>query len=145
VQLAESKQVVDLTINVLDARVGNHGGAVAVLEKILSCLDKNQTCALRFQSRGQFPCQDSAAEIVYHRMQIRARTVEQFDDRHINVPVFIRFARANTLFGLGRIDAVTWPNPSTLADEAPPRRWRNKHLGIYSLFRTPSDRTEGIY
>ena len=65
------------------SRVGNHGGAVGVLGKILCCLDKNQTCALRFQSRGQFPCQDSAAEIVYHRMQIRARTVEEFDDRHV--------------------------------------------------------------
>jgi hypothetical protein len=87
------KKVVDLAIDVLDARVGNHGGTVAVLGKILRCLDKNQTCALRFQSRGRSPCQDSAAEIVYHRLQIRARTVEQFDDGHVDVPVFVGFVR----------------------------------------------------
>ena len=90
-QLPESQKVVDLTIDVLDARVGNHGGAVAVLGKILRCLDKNQTCALQFQSRGQSPGQDSAAEIAYYRVQIRARTAEQFDDRHVDVPVFVGF------------------------------------------------------
>ena len=40
VQLPESQKAVDLAIDVLDARVGNYGGAIAILGEILRCLDE---------------------------------------------------------------------------------------------------------
>ena len=128
VQLPESKKVVDLAIDVLDARVGNHVGAVAVLGKILCCLGKNQACGFRFQSRGQSPGQDSAAEIVDHRMQVRARAIEQFDDRDVDVPILIGFGRPNAVLGLGRIHAVARSKPSPFANQAPPGGGRGKDL-----------------
>lgn len=39
-------------------------------------------------------------------MQVRARAIEQFDDRDVDVPRFIRFGRPNAVLGLGRIHTV---------------------------------------
>ena len=63
-QLSETKKVVDLAIDVLDARVGDHRGTVAILGEILRRLDKDLTGGLCFQPQGQFPGQNSAAEII---------------------------------------------------------------------------------
>jgi hypothetical protein len=103
-------------------------GAIAILGEILRGLDENLTGGLRFEVQSQLPGQDSPTEIVDHRMQIGAGAIEQFDNRDVDVPVFVGFARANTLFGLGRIDAMTWPKPSAFANEAPPCRRREEDL-----------------
>jgi hypothetical protein len=127
-QLPETKKVVDLIIDILDVRVGYHGGAIAILGEILRCLDENLTGGLRFEVQNQLPGQDSPAKIVDHRMQIGAGAIEQFDDRDVDVPKFIWFGRPNTFLGFGRIDAMTWPKPSAFANEAPPCRRREEDL-----------------
>jgi len=66
VQLPESPKAVDLAIDVLYARVGNHGGAIAILGEILRCLDENLTGGLRLEPQNQLPGQDSPTEIVDH-------------------------------------------------------------------------------
>jgi hypothetical protein len=86
VQLPESPKAVDLAIDVLDAGVANHSGAIIILGVILRCLDENLTGVLRFEVPNQLPGQDSPTEIVDHRVQIRARAIEQFDDRDVDVP-----------------------------------------------------------
>ena len=101
-QLSETKKVVDLLIDVLDARVGDHGGTATIVGEILRRLDKDLTGGLWPQARSQFPGENSAAEIVQQRMQIRARAVEQLDDRQIDVPIVIWFARPNALLGRRR-------------------------------------------
>jgi hypothetical protein len=67
-QLSESKKVVDLLIDVLDARVGDHSGTAAILGEMLRRLDKDLTGGLWFQARGEFPGENAAAEIVQQRM-----------------------------------------------------------------------------
>ena len=127
-QLPETKKAVDLIIDILDARVGYHGGAIAILGKILRCLDENLTGDLWFEVQNQLPGQDSPTEIVDHRVQIRARGIEQFDDRDVDVPKFVWLGRPNTFLGFGRIDAMTWPKPSAFANEASPCRRREEDL-----------------
>jgi hypothetical protein len=127
-QLPETKKVVDLIIDILDARVGNHGGAIAILGEILRCLDENLTGGLRLEAEKQLPGQDSPTEIVDHRVQIRARAIEQFYDRDVDVPKFIWFGCPNTFPGFGRIDPMAWPKPSAFAYEACPCRRREEDL-----------------
>lgn len=67
-QLSESKKVVDLLIDVLDARVGDHSGAATILGEVLRHLGKDLTGGLWFQARGEFPGENSAAEIIQYRM-----------------------------------------------------------------------------
>jgi hypothetical protein len=63
VQSSEAKKIVDLLIDVLNARVGDHGGAVT-LGEILGRLDEDLTGCLRFQTQDQFPRKDPSREIV---------------------------------------------------------------------------------
>src|SRR5208283_1329793 len=127
-QLSKSKQVVDLLIDVLDARVGDHSGAATILGEVLRCLGKDLTGGLWFQARGEFPGENSAAEIVQERMQIRARAIEQLDDGQVDVPIGVWFARANAFLGFGRVEAAAWTKPSTFASETRPGGRRGKHL-----------------
>ncbi len=85
-QLPETEKAVDLIIDILDARVGYHGGAIAILGEILRCLDENLTGGLRLEAQNQLPGQNSPTEIVDHRVQIRARAIKQSDDRSSTFP-----------------------------------------------------------
>jgi hypothetical protein len=65
VQLPESKEAVDLAIDVLDARVGNHGGAIAILGEILRCLDEDLTGGLRLEAQTPWCLGRGDKEIIW--------------------------------------------------------------------------------
>jgi len=57
-------------------------------------------------------------------MQIRSCTIEQPDDRYVQVKKFARSPRPDSDLGLGRIDAVPRSSPSSILDQPVPRRRR---------------------
>jgi hypothetical protein len=46
-------------------------------------------------------------------VDVRLRSIEQSDDTYVDVPDFVRPARANADFWLGRVDAQAGPPPIT--------------------------------
>jgi hypothetical protein len=59
-------------------------------------------------------------------VDIRPRTVEQPQDRGVDVPVLVGSGRAHTQDRLGRMDAVPRPAPTTFAQVVPMYRWMRR-------------------
>jgi hypothetical protein len=113
-------------VHALDARVGNDGGCVAAGRQLLAGLGEELAGGVRFQAQHEPPGQDAPAEVVDGRVQVSARSVEQLDDRDVEVPILVGTRGTDALSGFGGVEATPGPEPSTFADEASPDRHGGK-------------------
>src|SRR5262249_52982187 len=74
------------------------------------------------------PRQDPSREVVDHRVQVGAGSVEQTDDGGVDMPHLVGSRRSKANLGLGRVHAETWTAPAELPYQAVPRRRRCPNL-----------------
>ncbi len=84
--------------------------------------------ALGSNVRRDLPSQDPPREVVDHRVQIGSASVEQPDQRRIDVPDLIGMRSPYPDFRFGRMDPLPRPSPLMITDQPIPSARRSKDL-----------------
>jgi len=75
-----------------------------------------------------FQAQDAAREVVDHRVQISSASIQQPDQRRVDVPNLVGMGSPNPDLRLGRMDALPGSSPLVIADQSIPRARSSKDL-----------------
>ena len=118
---------IDRTVDVLDAGIGIQQGPAHNYEMLASG-QQHLARARWVEALRHHPRKDFSRVIVQHRLDIDFRSVEQLDERGIDVPDFVWLRSSNTDGGLGRMNTLAWSSPTAFTDKFGPGGDRGKDL-----------------
>ena len=111
-------EFIDRPVDVLGASVGQHGGGAML--QALAGGEQDFGGGAGIEGGRDLPSQDAAREVVDHRVQIGAASIEQPDQRGVDVPDLIGARGPNPDLRLGRMNALPGPSPVVITDQAIP-------------------------
>ena len=114
-------------VDVLDAGIRIQQRPAPNYQMLASC-QQYLTRARWVEALRHRPRKDLPRAIIQHRMEIDFRSVEQLDERGIDVPDFVWLRSSNTDGGLGRVEALPWASPTMLAHKICPGAGGSKDL-----------------
>jgi hypothetical protein len=115
-ETSEAQECIDVTVDVLDARIGNDGCGISTQVESGPGGGKNRAGRLGLEPGSELPREDAAGEVVDHGVQVKSSSVEQPDDGHVDVPVLVGPGRANALFRRRGMDTSARPEPPAVLE-----------------------------
>ena len=122
------QQVLDGAVDVLASRVCHHDQAISAMSQLSDRFTQDATRPAAPEASLETPRQDPPGIVVDHRMKIGSRSIEQANDRHIQMQEFAGSFCSDADFRLGRIDTFPRASPAHISDESVPRGWRSQDL-----------------
>ena len=114
-------QLVHPAIPVLDARVGEEHRRVARPKHAPPRLEQHGDRVPDGEVIVELPGQDPPREVVDDRVEVRLRSVEESDDRRVDVPDLVRLRGADPDSRTFRMNSQPRPAPAVLSNEPEPR------------------------